>query len=118
MAKVISISELYTLPHKYMTAKILEKRDEIASKANASAKSALADWQSSAPHDTGFTQNAFEVTTDSKYTSSVRVADPYRPDSRATMLVVNSQNARPGPNANFLTRFRNRNSRSFYSKIK
>lgn len=104
----ISISDLTVLPRKLMTAKILEKRDEVAKQAGSDMTSALSVWSSTAPIKTGRMRSTMTVKK-GKYGATMVPRDSY-------MKVVNSVNKR-GKHAGFLDKFRRNTGNSFLQKF-
>lgn len=103
----IDLSDLNKLPRRYMTAKILEKRDDVARSARGSMAASLSVWQSTAPRRTGRMQSLMTLNSD-KYSSALVPRDSY-------MKVVNSVNKR-GKHAGFADRYKRTQGKSFLSK--
>lgn len=103
----IDVSQLSELPRKYMTAKILEKRDDVAKQAGSDMSRALGVWSSTAPIKTGRMRSTMTLNR-GKYGSSLVPRDSY-------MKVVNSVN-KYGKHKGFLDSFRRAQGRSFLQK--
>ncbi len=106
-AKKIDISDLTKLPPRLMTAKILEKRDEVAKQASGDMTSALSVWRSTAPIKTGRMRSAMTLNR-GKYGATLVPRDGY-------MKVVNSVN-KIGKHKGFLDRFKRVHGKSFLQK--
>ena len=106
-ARKIDISDLTKLPPRLMTAKILEKRDEVAKQASGDMTSALSVWRSTAPIKTGRMRSTMTLNR-GKYGATLVPRDSY-------MKVVNSVNKR-GKQKGFLDRFKRGQGKSFLQK--
>lgn len=106
-AKKIDISDLTKLPPRLMTAKILEKRDEVAKQAGSDMTSALSVWRTTAPIKTGRMRSAMTLNR-GKYGATLVPRDSY-------MKVINSVNKR-GKHKGFLDRFKRGQGKSFLQK--
>lgn len=106
-SRKIDISKLSELPRRYMVAKILEKRDDVASDAQKQINSSLSVWQSTAPFKTGRMQSLMTVNSD-KYSAALVPRDSY-------MMVANSVNKR-GKHKGFMDKFKRNQGKSFLSK--
>lgn len=105
--KRIDVSQLSELPRRYMTAKILEKRDDVAKSAGSSMSGSLSVWTSTAPIKTGRMRSTMTLKR-GKYGATMVPRDSY-------MMVINSVNKR-GKNKGFLDRFKRGQGKSFLQK--
>ncbi len=103
----IDISDLSKLPRRYMVAKILEKRDDVAKDAKGQINRSLSVWQSTAPYKTGRMQSLMTVHSD-KYSSALVPRDGY-------IMVANAINKR-GKHKGFMDKFKQTQGKSFLSK--
>lgn len=106
-SRKIDLSNLSKLPRRYMVAKILEKRDDVAKDAKGQINRSLSVWQSTAPYKTGRMQSLMTVHSD-KYSSALVPRDSY-------MKVANSVN-KYGKHKGFMDKFKRNQGKSFLSK--
>lgn len=106
-SRKIDISNLSELPRRYMVAKILEKRDDVANDAQKQMNASLSVWQATAPFKTGRMQSLMTVHSD-KYSAALVPRDSY-------MMVANSVNKR-GKHKGFMDKFKRNQGKSFLSK--
>ena len=106
-SRKIDISNLSELPRRYMVAKILEKRDDVANDAKKQMNSSLSVWQSTAPYKTGRMRSLMTVNSD-KYSAALVPRDSY-------IMVANSVN-KYGKHKGFMDKFKRTQGKSFLSK--
>lgn len=114
MAKLVNLEDAAGLSGKACIAKLMQTRNQVAAVAKSEAGNMVMHWQAEAPYKTGFMADNIRTIKSGKYGVIVGLPE-YRPDNRASMLVVNSQNKK-GPNRRFANKILANVKREFYNK--